>query len=72
MLPLSSQGQMRLLAVTTAKRSAMAPDLPTMAETLPGYDAFWLVCAAPVPAKTPKDIIQKMYSGVKKPRRTIR
>ena len=38
MVPLSSQGQMRLLAVTTAKRAAMAPDLPTMAETLPGYD----------------------------------
>jgi len=38
MLPLSSQGQMRLLAVTTAKRAAMAPNVPAMAETLPGYD----------------------------------
>jgi len=64
MLPLTQQGQMRLLAVTTAKRSPMAPDLPTMAETLPGYDVSgWY--ALFVPAKTPKDIIQKMYTGVK-------
>jgi len=64
MLPLSSQGQMRLLAVTTAKRAAMAPDVPAMAETLPGYDVSgWY--ALFVPAKTPKDIIQKMYTGAK-------
>jgi tripartite-type tricarboxylate transporter receptor subunit TctC len=55
---------MRLLAVTTAKRAAMAPDVPAMAETLPGYDVTgWY--ALFVPAKTPKDIIQKMYTGVK-------
>jgi tripartite-type tricarboxylate transporter receptor subunit TctC len=64
MVPLSSQGQMRLLAVTTAKRAAMAPDVATMAETLPGYDVTgWYSLF--VPAKTPKDIIQKMYTGVK-------
>jgi len=64
MVPLSSDGKMRLLAVTTAKRSPMVPDLPTMAETLPGYDVTgWY--ALFVPAKTPKDIIQKMYTGVK-------
>ncbi len=64
MKPLSDQGQLRLLAVTTAKRSPMAPDLPTMAETLPGYDVTgWY--ALFVPAGTPKDIIQKMYTGVK-------
>jgi tripartite-type tricarboxylate transporter receptor subunit TctC len=64
MLPLTNQGQMRMLAVTTAKRAAMAPNLPTMAETLPGYDVTgWY--ALFVPAKTPKDIIQRMYTGVK-------
>ena len=64
MVPLSSSGQMRLLAVTTAKRAAMTPDLPTMAETLPGYDVTgWY--ALFVPANTPKDIIQRMYTGVK-------
>ena len=64
MVPLSSSGQMRLLAVTTAKRAAMTPDLPTMAETLPGYNVTgWY--ALFVPANTPKDIIQRMYTGVK-------
>jgi tripartite-type tricarboxylate transporter receptor subunit TctC len=64
MLPLTNQGQMRMLAVTTAKRAAMAPDLPAMAETLPGYDVTgWY--ALFVPANTPKDIIQRMYTGVK-------
>lgn len=64
MLPLSSQGQMRLLGVTTAKRAAMAPDVPAMNETLPGYDVTgWYSLF--VPAKTPKDIIQKMHTGVK-------
>jgi tripartite-type tricarboxylate transporter receptor subunit TctC len=64
MLPLTNQGQMRMLAVTTAKRAAMAPDLPTMGETLPGYDVTgWY--ALFVPANTPKDIIQRMYTGVK-------
>jgi tripartite-type tricarboxylate transporter receptor subunit TctC len=64
MLPLSNEGQMRLLAITTPKRLAMVPDLPTMAETLPGYDVTgWY--ALFVPVKTPRDIIQKMYTGVK-------
>ena len=65
MLPLVDPGpDASLLAVTTAKRSPMAPDLPAMGETLPGYDVTgWY--ALFVPAKTPKDIIQKMYTGVK-------
>jgi tripartite-type tricarboxylate transporter receptor subunit TctC len=64
MLPLAQQGQLRLLAVTTAKRSPMAPDLPAMAETLPGYDVSgWY--ALFVPAKTPREIIDKMASAAK-------
>lgn len=64
MLPLSQQGQLRLLAVTTAKRSPMAPDLPTMAETLPGYNVSgWY--ALFVPARTPREIIDKMASAAK-------
>jgi tripartite-type tricarboxylate transporter receptor subunit TctC len=64
MLELHRDGKVRMLAVTTAKRSPMAPDLPTMAETLPGYDVTgWY--ALFVPAKTPKDIIQKMAGAVK-------
>ena len=64
MLPLANDGQLRMLGVSTAKRSPMAPDLPTIAETLPGYDVTgWY--ALFLPAKTPKDIIHKMYTGVK-------
>ncbi len=64
MLPLTNEGKLRMLGVTTAKRSPMVPDLPAIGETLPGYDVTgWY--ALFVPAKTPKDIIQKMYTAVK-------
>jgi tripartite-type tricarboxylate transporter receptor subunit TctC len=56
-------GQVRALAVTTAQRSPMAPDLPTVAETVPGYDVpTWY--ALFVPAKTPRDIVAKMNRDV--------
>ena len=38
MLPLIQQGKLRALAVTTAKRSPAAPDVPTVAETVPGFE----------------------------------
>ena len=64
MVPLAEQKTLRLLGVTTAKRSPMVPDLPSIGETLPGYDVTgWY--ALFVPAKTPKEIIQRMYQGVK-------
>lgn len=64
MLALQREGKLRMLAVTPSKRSPAAPDLPTIGETLPGYDVTgWY--ALFVPAKTPKDIIQKMYTGAK-------
>jgi tripartite-type tricarboxylate transporter receptor subunit TctC len=59
-LPLVEAGQLRALAVTTAKRQDSAPDVPTVAETgVPGYDMssyFALV----MPAKTPPEIIRKV------------
>jgi tripartite-type tricarboxylate transporter receptor subunit TctC len=64
MLALHKDEKVRMLAVTTAKRSPMAPDIPAMGETLPDYDVTgWY--ALFVPAKTPKDIIQKMAGAVK-------
>ena len=52
------------LAVSTAKRSPLAPDLPTMAEAgVPGYDlAAWF--GAFVPAKTPKPVIDKLHEAL--------
>ena len=38
-LPHVKEGRLRALAVTTAKRTSLAPDLPTVAEVLPGYES---------------------------------
>ena len=61
-LPLMQQGQLRILAVTSAKRTPAAPDLPTLSESgLTGFDvAGWYAFMAP--AKTPKDIIRKIHA----------
>lgn len=65
-LPHAKSGKLRALAVTTAKRSAVAPELPTMAEAgLPGYEfiVWWGVLA---PARTPGDVVSKVYSEISK------
>ena len=58
--PHTKSGRMRGLAVTSAKRSDFMPDLPALAETLPGYVAvqWWGVLA---PAKTSPDIVNRMH-----------
>lgn len=52
-------GKLKALAVTTAKRSAVLPDVPTVAETLPGFevDTWWGLV---VPAATPKDVVARL------------
>jgi tripartite-type tricarboxylate transporter receptor subunit TctC len=56
-------GALRGIAVTTAKRSDLFPNLPTIAETLPGYEASsWGGILAP--AGTPKDIIAKLNGAI--------
>jgi len=59
-------GKLRALAVTTAQRSKLAPDLPTMAEAgVPGFDiSTWFGLLAP--AGTPPDVIAKWNAGVTK------
>ena len=59
-LPLAKAGKLRALAVTSAKRSTLFPELPTVAESgLPGYEVVgWYGLAAP--ARTPRPIIQKL------------
>jgi tripartite-type tricarboxylate transporter receptor subunit TctC len=52
-------GSLRGLAVTTRERVAVAPDIPTIAETVPGFDVFsWFGFF--VPAKTPQDIVARI------------
>ncbi|MGP0090584.1 MAG: Bug family tripartite tricarboxylate transporter substrate binding protein [Xanthobacteraceae bacterium] len=60
-LPLIREGKLRAFAVTSLKRSAAAPDLPTMAEEgFPGFEAVpWFGLLAP--AGTPPAIIEKVY-----------
>jgi len=59
-LPQVKSGQLRALAVTSAKRSQAAPDVPTMAEAgLPGYEfTSWFGVLAP--AGTPPAIVKKL------------
>jgi len=52
-------GELRALAVTTAQRSPELPDVPTVAETVPGYEASALFGMG-APAKTPPEIIEKL------------
>ena len=54
--PFAQAGSVRALAVSTPQRAASAPDLPTIGETLPGYEATgWQGLFAP--AGTPRAII---------------
>ena len=65
-MPQVKAGRLKALAVTTAARSPLAPDLPTMAEAgLPGFDiATWFGLFAP--AGTPRDVIAKWNAEVTK------
>jgi len=65
-MPLAREGKLRALAITSIKRSALAPDLPTMAESgFPGFEAVpWFGLLAP--AGTPKDIVEKLYGETAK------
>jgi tripartite-type tricarboxylate transporter receptor subunit TctC len=59
LLSYSRSGQVRVLATTGPKRDAAAPDVPTVAEAVPGYEVTaWQ--ALFVPAKTPAEIIRKI------------
>lgn len=61
--PFVKPGKLRVLAVTSEKRAAVLPDLPAIAETLPGYDiANWYGLAAP--KGTPQTIVAKLHGEV--------
>jgi tripartite-type tricarboxylate transporter receptor subunit TctC len=64
-LPMAKEGKIRALAVTTAKRSPAAPDVPTVAETVPGFEATsWFAVFAP--AGTPKDVVAKLNTELQR------
>ena len=63
---LAKSGKLRALAVTTAKRSPVAPDVPTLAESgLPGYEVgSWQGVFAP--AGTPPDVVKRLNTEIVK------
>jgi tripartite-type tricarboxylate transporter receptor subunit TctC len=65
-LPLARAGKVRALGVTTASRSAAAPEMPTIAEAgVPGYDAnAWFGIFAP--AGTPQTVINRLNAEIVK------
>ena len=64
-LPSVRGGRLRALGVTSAQRSPLVPDIPTIAETVPGYEFIgWYSIFAP--ANTPSPIIQKLHDVIVK------
>lgn len=63
-LPLVKEGKLRLLAVTTARRSPALPDVPTIAEAgVPGYDfTGWMGVLVPVGVS--RGIVDKLYRDI--------
>ncbi|MBX9905914.1 MAG: tripartite tricarboxylate transporter substrate binding protein [Burkholderiales bacterium] len=62
-MPQVKNGRLRAIAVTSTKRSAAAPELPTIAETVPGYEASgWY--AALAPAATPRELITRLNNDM--------
>lgn len=58
-------GMLRVVAVTSDKRTPNLPEVPTVAETLPGYEFYsWYGLWAP--AKTPADIVQRLNAETNK------
>ena len=64
-LPMAKEGKIRAVAQTGAKRSAAAPDVPTVAETVPGFEATsWFAVFAP--AGTPKDVVARLNAEIQR------
>ena len=65
LLTYSRSGQVRVVGMTGAKRSPAAPDVPTIAESVPGYEVeSWQGVFAP--GKTPPGIVQNINAGIVK------
>ena len=64
-LPMVREGKLRALAVTTAKRSNAAPEIPTVGETIPGFEATtWFAMFAP--ANTPRAVVDRLNAEVQR------
>ena len=63
-MPFFKNGTLRALAVSSAARLAELPDVPPVADTVPGFDeSTWSIILAP--AATPSDIVNKLHAELK-------
>jgi tripartite-type tricarboxylate transporter receptor subunit TctC len=64
-LPLWRDNKLKILGLVSAQRLSLAPDIPTIAETFPGYDlGIWQSIVAP--AGTPREVVSKLHGSIKK------
>src|SRR5262249_5440943 len=64
-LPLWRDKKVKILGLVSAQRLSLAPEIPTIAETFPGYDlGIWQSIV--VPAGTPRDVVMRLHAGLGK------
>jgi tripartite-type tricarboxylate transporter receptor subunit TctC len=64
-LPLWRDNKLKILGLVSAQRLSLAPEIPTIAETFPGYDlGIWQGIVAP--AGTPREVVSKLHGSIKK------
>ena len=64
-MPLYKAGKLKILALTSLKRSELAPEIPLVADLFPGYDlGIWQSLVAP--AGTPKPIVDALFAAAQK------
>ena len=62
-LPHIKAGKLKAIAITSSKRSLLLPDVPTVAETVPGYELMaWAALVAP--KGTPSEVITKLNDAI--------
>ena len=63
--PYVKSGKLKALGIASAKRSSVVPNVPTISETVPGFEAtYWMGIFAP--AKTPPAIVEKLNAEINK------
>ncbi len=62
-MPHVKAGKLKALGITSARKSPLLPDLPTIAESLPGYDMEAVYCIF-APSKTPAAIVNRLNQAI--------
>jgi tripartite-type tricarboxylate transporter receptor subunit TctC len=62
-MPYIKAGKMKALAVTNLTRSSIAPEIPTVAETIPGFDVQ-SINGIVVPSATPRELVHKISADI--------